>query len=231
LRDLRLKRPEVSRVLGGLEQAGALSEQGEERSAMGADTAAGLSVVIEEYRSLRQEILLSLEQTHSVLQFGLPTAAILLGLAAQNLDGAGGIVLTVVVVPLVTLLIVVIWTGELRRSIRASCYLANEVEPRVRDAFPGSVRAPLRWENWLREGENMKFTDTYWAVPLLLALVGVASAAVGIGQLVARGAVWWCLGAILFALVTLMATLSVFERTRRDVRHPPWDTTPRTGRP
>jgi hypothetical protein len=84
----------------------------EEGSASGADTAESLGIVMEEYRSLRQEILLSLQQGHSVLQFGLATAAILLGLAAQNLTkGAGSIVLTVVVVPVVTLLVVVIWTG------------------------------------------------------------------------------------------------------------------------
>jgi len=178
---------------------------------------------MEEYKSLRQEILLSLQQGHSVLQFGLASSAILLGLAAQKLTtGAAGIVLTVVVVPLVTLLVVVIWTGELRRTVRASCYLADEVEPRARDAFPGVAQAPLRWEGWLRQGDNMKFTDTYWAVPLLLALVGVASAALGISELVARSTVWGSLCAIGFDLVALGATLSIFWRTRQAVRNPHW---------
>lgn len=204
----------------------------EEGSASGADTAESLGIVMEEYRSLRQEILLSLQQGHSVLQFGLATAAILLGLAAQNLTkGAGSIVLTVVVVPVVTLLVVVIWTGELRRTMRASCYLANEVEPRVHAVFPALPRAPLRWEYWLRQGENMKFTDTYWAVPLLLALVGVASAGVGVSELVARSAVWWSMGAIVFELFTLMFTLSFFQRTRQAVRSPPWERLRQRPRP
>ncbi|MEJ7786944.1 MAG: hypothetical protein WKF96_19255, partial [Solirubrobacteraceae bacterium] len=197
----------------------------DEGPSRGADTADSLSIVMEEYKSLRQEILLSLQQGHSVLQFGLATAAILVGLAAQNLTtGAGSIVLTVVVVPLVTLLIVVIWTGELRRTTRASCYLTNEVEPRVHAAFPGVARAPLGWEAWLRQGENMMFTDTYWAVPLLLALVGVASAGVGVSELVARSEAWWCVYAVLFELIALASTLIVFQRARHAVRNPPWET-------
>ena len=120
------------------------------------------------------------------------------------------------------LLVVVMWTGELRRTIRASCYLADVVEPRLHDPFPSLPVAPLRWEAWLREGENMKFTETYWAVPLLLALVGVASAAVGISELISRATLWWSILAIAFDLLALVTALRFFWRTRQAVRSPPW---------
>jgi hypothetical protein len=199
----------------------------DERSTDNPDTAESLGVVIEEYRSLRQEILLSLQQGHSVLQFGLATAAILLGLATQKLStGIASVVLTVVVVPLVTLLVVVIWTGELRRTMRVGWYLAHEVEPRTRAAFPNVALSPLRWESWLRDDHRRHFTDTYWAVPLLLCLVGVASAAIGLSELFARFAIWWCVLAILFDIVVLGATLGVFIRTRQVVQTLDADSTP-----
>lgn len=72
----------------------------DEQPSSSPDSAESLGVVLEEYRSLRQEILVSLQQGHTVLQFGLATAGVLLGLAVQKIStGTSSVVLTVVVVP------------------------------------------------------------------------------------------------------------------------------------
>ncbi len=117
-----------------------------------ADRTSEIDVMLEEYRTVRQEELVGMQSQISTLRYGITGCVVLIGLAAQqHADRYLGWSLALALVPLVILFSAVIWMGEYERMARAGRYvgiLERDINHKV-GALSGG---PLGWEKWLREG-------------------------------------------------------------------------------
>lgn len=111
----------------------------------------GLSVLMEEYRSVREEELIAVQGQISTLRYGVASCVVLIGFAAQQHgDRYLGWAVSLALVPLVVLFSAIIWMGEYERGARAGHYVTG-LENRI-NAHLGGRSRPLRWEGWLRGG-------------------------------------------------------------------------------
>jgi hypothetical protein len=126
-----------------------------------------LTVVLEEYRSLRREIVASLAMQQSSLTLGTLALGGLVLAGFHDWDTKTAnlpLVIFFVVVPIVSYVVGFIWLGEYARATRAGEYLVH-VEERVNEA----LRKPaLGWERWLREpgtdGCTRQYAWNIWAI-------------------------------------------------------------------
>lgn len=102
-----------------------------------------VEVVLEEYRTLREEALQSIRQQQTMLQVGLAILGVLVTVGA-NLKpiGASAAVLGLFA-PTVAVLVVFVWAGELERMARAGAHLVR-LERRINELCQGQW--PLQWE-------------------------------------------------------------------------------------
>jgi hypothetical protein len=144
-----------------------------------------VTVALEEYRALREEIVSSLGMQQTTLSFS--TLALgglaLAGFRELGKDGSGelAVLLFLLVLPLVSYVALFIWLGEYARTTRAGFFL-KELEERINDW----VGAPaLTWETYLRtpiEGKRPQYAWNAWAIFSFYAAVPlVAVAVVGFG--------------------------------------------------
>ncbi|ODS36129.1 hypothetical protein BEH94_01855 [Candidatus Altiarchaeales archaeon WOR_SM1_SCG] len=112
-----------------------------------------LSVIMEEYKSLREESLTAMQTQQSILRFGTATLGIVLA-AGLNLWEKSLLpeFVFLFLIPLLSYLVIIIWVGEVERMIRAGTFLA-QLEKKVNKAFGGKPEA-LTWESWLRTKQN-----------------------------------------------------------------------------
>jgi hypothetical protein len=147
-----------------------------------------LGVVMEEYRTLRREIIASLAMQQSALTLG--TLAIgglaLAGFHEWSDEGSKlPLVVFLVVLPLVSYVSVFIWLGEYARATRAGEFIAA-IEAKV-NAKVGAEA--LGWETNLRtpkDGRTPQFAWNSWAIFVYFLLV-VPVATVAVGNVSARG--------------------------------------------
>ncbi|MFV9644354.1 MAG: hypothetical protein ACNYWU_00890 [Desulfobacterales bacterium] len=111
-----------------------------------------LEVVMEEYKTLRQESLTSMQMQQSILNFGTATVGIALsgGFAAWDKTPLPEFIF-LFLIPIVIYLIVLVWLGEVGRMFRAGNFLC-ELEEKVNSQFSEKEMA-LTWETWLSRGE------------------------------------------------------------------------------
>jgi hypothetical protein len=140
-----------------------------------------VAVLMEEYRTLRDESLTALKLQHGILQFGVAGLGVLLGLGA-DMAGLGSALLLLAAVPVLALLIVVIWSTELRRMVRAGTHLVG-IERRVNGELDSELPI-LTWETSIRNGQLPRITGKDLAVTLLLAAISILSLAIGATRLV-----------------------------------------------
>jgi Zn-dependent protease with chaperone function len=113
-----------------------------------------LTLLIEEYRSVREEELIAVQGQVTTLRYGIAACVVLIGFAAQQHgDRYLGWAVALALVPLVVLFSAVIWMGEYERGARSGRYVAG-LEARVNARLGPRSDRPLRWEGWLREGGN-----------------------------------------------------------------------------
>lgn len=113
-----------------------------------------IALALEEYRTVREEELVALQGQIATLRYGVAGCVVLIGFAAQQHgDRYLGWAVSLALVPLVVLFSAIIWMGEYERGARAGHYIATKLEGRI-NAMLSGARRPLRWEGWLREGEN-----------------------------------------------------------------------------
>lgn len=111
-----------------------------------------IEVVMEEYKTLREEILTSMQMQQSILSLGGATVGIALSSAFATWEKSPlPEFLFLVMVPTLTYLIVLVWLGEVGRMFRAG-YFLSELEGKVNREFSGKGLA-LSWETWLSQGE------------------------------------------------------------------------------
>ncbi|HYM45096.1 MAG TPA: M48 family metalloprotease [Solirubrobacteraceae bacterium] len=110
-----------------------------------------IAVALEEYRTVRQEEITSMQSYVSTLRYGVTGCVVLIGVAAQQHgDRYLGWAIALALVPLVVLFSAVVWMGEYERMARAGHYVAM-LEGRISSRCQ-SLSPPLHWESWLREG-------------------------------------------------------------------------------
>jgi hypothetical protein len=111
-----------------------------------------LEVVMEEYKTLREESLTSIQMQQSILSLGAATVGIALSGAFATWEKSPlPEYLFLFLVPTLIYLIVLVWLGEVGRMFRAGRFL-SELEEKVNREFPKKDLA-LSWEMWLSRGE------------------------------------------------------------------------------
>jgi hypothetical protein len=105
-----------------------------------------VDVALEEYRTLRQEVMTSMGTQQSILSFGTAALGILLAGAFnvfnQPLPAA---LIFLLFVPLLSHLILVLWMTEVVRMLRAGYFLAR-VEAKIDEQMDSDEL--LSWERW-----------------------------------------------------------------------------------
>lgn len=141
-----------------------------------------LSVVIEEYKTLRNESLASMGTQQSILRFG--TAAIAIVIATGfNLWEKSPLpeMIFLLFFPTISYLVLTIWMGEVARMMRAGIFLVK-LEEKINKEFGDKPKA-LTWENWLREtqhdGKTPQLRWNYYAIIFLFLSMAIASIGIG----------------------------------------------------
>lgn len=118
-------------------------------------------LLLDEYRSLRDEISGALAAQHSVLSWGIAALALLVIAVASAWDKTPALICATLmtIVPGGIFLLLVVWGMELARMARAGTYLARYLEPRINGAA-GFINATLAWEQWIRHKEVSETTDS-----------------------------------------------------------------------
>lgn len=122
---------------------------------------AWIEVVIEEYKTLREESLTAMQLQQAVLRYGVAIVGLLTVTAFhlwsdRLLSGA----VLFVFVPLVSYLILIIWMGEVARMMRVGWFL-RELEDKINKHFPNNKPA-LTWENFLRDKSGHQTPQLNW---------------------------------------------------------------------
>lgn len=120
-----------------------------------------LSVCIEEYKTVRTECLTAIKTQNSTLTFGAAVIGLLVNAAAIMLSKnelIAGVILWVGI-PLVSLLVVLIWAGEVMRLIRAHRFVVS-IEKKVNESID-EVHKVLRYGDWT-DGISDKMLRPTW---------------------------------------------------------------------
>jgi hypothetical protein len=136
------------------------------------------SLLIEEYKALREEVIASLASQQQILGFGAATLGLVIGpglaLWGSNTEATELPFLIVFgfFVPLLSGIVVVIWFGEVLRMIRAGYAVAGLESTLNDDLKEAGWPAPaLSWESFLRDERQPKrklklrgFVINFWGV-------------------------------------------------------------------
>jgi len=141
-----------------------------------------IEVALEEYKTLRQEILQSMQAQQAIVNYGLAVVGVLLGVAFNSWQQTvPATVLLLAFVPIVCYLVLFVWLGEIARMMRAGQYL-KQLEEKISSKFPNES-PPLAWENYLREPVARAGTPqmvwNYIAVVGLFLLAAIVAVVVG----------------------------------------------------
>lgn len=134
-----------------------------------------LAAALEEYRSLRAEIVDAIEAQRKTMQLGVTGLSVLIGLGLQQISPLLAVVLLTLLVPTLAIFITAGALGERFRASRASYFLAYK-EQIVNQALAGSNPA-LEWERWLRERPVFILRDR----AEFLAVFSLTTGALGLG--------------------------------------------------
>lgn len=146
-----------------------------------------VDVAIEEYKSLRDESLKSIEQAQHSVQLGLAAIAAITAFGATASPSAAALqdVALAVAAPLVATLIWILWLLELGRAVRAGAHnavLEKRINRRLLDKVDGEE--PLGWEIKMLDTRTHLGSYAFnWAIPLALFATAIPSVAVGMERL------------------------------------------------
>jgi 8-oxo-dGTP diphosphatase len=178
-----------------------------------------LNVVLEEYKAVRAEILVSLQLQQQVIAFGITVlgaaSAVGLNFLQSNVYVSAGIGL---ISPAIALVVVLVWVGELERMVRAGAWVAL-TERRLATSF-APLPPPLGWESALRGVGNpfpvVRVLYRYRGILGILPLLSNAPNTATVWANWARFDAWARAGLLsVQAGVTLATILVYFLRERR----------------
>jgi hypothetical protein len=129
-----------------------------------------VSTALEEYRSLREELLSHQKANQVTLQFGLAGLAVLVGLGLKMQDSLSHAGTLLLLVPSLTLFMVTAWFRRASTAMRIGSYLAS-LEIRINDVIDGSL-PPLLWEQTVRnQRRHYGYRRTYFSAEFGAALL------------------------------------------------------------
>jgi hypothetical protein len=125
-----------------------------------------IKILLEEYKTLRQESLGSIRLRIQIVSFGLAAIILLFGVPLSLRSGFNIILINIIytfVIPLLCTIIVNIWLGELYRMERAGNFMYLQ-EIRINKAINKYILlnnkmsdiSILSWEGWLRKKVGIK---------------------------------------------------------------------------
>lgn len=123
-----------------------------------------IKILLEEYKTLRQESLGSIRLRVQIISFGLAAIILLFGVPLSLKSGINIILINIIytfIIPLLCTIIVDIWLGELYRMERAGNFLYLQ-EIRINKAINRLILSNdsnisiLSWEGWLRKKVDIK---------------------------------------------------------------------------
>jgi hypothetical protein len=107
-----------------------------------------VTATLEEYKSLRVEIVDAIQAQRHIMQIGLTGLSVMIGLGLQRIDPLLAVIILTILVPTVTIFITTGALGEFFRAARASAFLAYR-EGIINSVVAGPVSAQ-EWERQLR---------------------------------------------------------------------------------
>lgn len=165
-----------------------------------------LDFEIEQYRSLRAEVLRAMEDANHVMNFGLASIGVMTGAAVLTGDTPFGYAIVAILMPGLGLLVLSLWFAAHERVARASHFLSG-IERRILAELQSGSPS---WELWLRSaagkaGGSQHFWNTEYSGIGLLAFLSlmplIASLEVG-GTSIAQWIRLTVLSAGLFGICT-----------------------------
>jgi hypothetical protein len=142
-----------------------------------------ISIALEEYKTLRNESLNSMQTQQSTLRTGSAAIAVIMaaGFSLWTINELLPGIIFLGAVPILSYLILTIWMGEVYRMMRAGKHLCG-VENRINEKLDEEPK-PLTWENWLREKQADKkppqMLFNYLCIIILFFFLAVGSVVVG----------------------------------------------------
>jgi hypothetical protein len=169
-----------------------------------------VQVLLEEYKTLRQEILTAMSNRNSILSFGQASIGAVFTASIISYKTTSYSLLSslslIFVVPTVVSFVLFMWIGEYQRMQRAGKFLV-ELEERINGECKQML---LSWETSLRSKRlHMKYP--YNTTVMLLTLISVVSVIVGLFslQLSSRKSIFILIG--VFVLHYLLFKYSVMK--------------------
>lgn len=148
-----------------------------------------IEVSMIEYQTLRDEILLSFENQQQILNYGIASIGIAIGFGASKWEEMLIVdALLLVIIPLLSHLITIIWNGEINRISRAGRFISDK-EKSLNEYFLANGETeikPLNWENWLRiektenSKKNFKTKWNYYAIIAMIFSLNITSVTIGL---------------------------------------------------
>ncbi|MGH3767167.1 MAG: hypothetical protein ACRDTX_18770 [Pseudonocardiaceae bacterium] len=135
-----------------------------------------LTTALEEYKSLRVEIVDAIEAQRKIMQLGVTGLSVLIGLGLQQNNQFLTVFLLTLLVPSMAIFITAGALGERFRASRASYFLARKEES-VNQVLAGSPPA-LDWERWLRGRSAFILRDR---AEFFFAVFSLTTGALGLG--------------------------------------------------
>jgi len=164
-----------------------------------------INPALQEYTALRAEVTTAMQTQHATLAFGSATLGLLAAGGFQLIDDPASLALVFVgAVPLISLLIVSIWLGELARMMRAGRQL-HLIEQELKRSIPDAPGPVFNWEQSLQGSDKSSWLErqyqfSYHAVVVMFAVVAAASIAFAMYQ-VAWSSGWMIVGIAELVLV------------------------------
>ena len=141
-----------------------------------------LTPALEEYKTIRDESLGSMNSQQTTLKVGIGTVGVVIasGFNVWEKNLLPDLIF-LIFNPIICYLTLLIWLGEVARMMRAGHFLAI-LEKRISAKFTEYVDV-LSWENWIRTkdsiGRNRKRTFSYIAIMILFFFTALSSIMIG----------------------------------------------------
>jgi hypothetical protein len=141
-----------------------------------------IEIVMEEYKAIKNEINTSIINLQTILNFGLAAIGVLI-LAGATLISQHEItsILFLLIIPIISYFILIIWLGELERLTRAG-YAIRTIEKKINNYLG---KEALIWEGWMRgvnspERKNIMLKSNYSIVIFMFDFLALASCLIGL---------------------------------------------------
>lgn len=144
---------------------------------------------IEQYRSLRGEILRGTEDGNQVMSYGLAAIGLVIAAGIKEMDKILGFVIYVCLIPGLSSLVLSLWVGTLERVARAG-YFISGIESRVKKTL--DKESPPMWELWLRTKSNGTKNNHFWTTEYTGFALFVFIALLSLGVSLASGGTAIC---------------------------------------